>query len=144
MRSSCGRFGSSRAEPPLPSPTTFSQFLFSLAVINAVLLAFNLLPIYPLDGGQMLQSLLWFFIGYTRSLRVVSIVGLAAGVGVLVPLLIWRDYWLAILAGFVSLRSWSGLQQARQLAVLEELQREYDRAMWSHQRPSMPVHDRDE
>src|SRR5689334_21457045 len=37
----------------------FRRFLFSLAVINFVLLAFNLLPIYPLDGGQIVRSLLW-------------------------------------------------------------------------------------
>ncbi len=111
-----------------------SRFLFSLAVINAALLIFNLLPIYPLDGGQILQSLLWFFIGHARSLRVVSIVGLVAGVGALVPLLIWQDYWLAILAAFVILRSWSGLQQARQLALIEELQ-ERQRAAWAEQGP---------
>ncbi len=27
--------------------------------INIVLLIFNLLPVYPLDGGQIFRSLLW-------------------------------------------------------------------------------------
>src|SRR5208282_3634552 len=31
--------------------------------INLGLLIFNMLPIYPLDGGQILRSLLWFVMG---------------------------------------------------------------------------------
>jgi len=41
----------------------FAHFLRSIAFINLALLIFNLLPIYPLDGGQILQALLWFVIG---------------------------------------------------------------------------------
>ncbi len=44
----------------------FAHFLLSIAVINAVLLIFNMLPIYPLDGGQILQALLWFVVGRAR------------------------------------------------------------------------------
>jgi Zn-dependent protease len=115
-----------------------SQFLYTLMLMNAGLLVFNMLPIYPLDGGQILQALLWFFIGHARSLKVVSIVGLLTGAGFLVPLLIWQDYWLAILAAFVILRSWNGLQQARQLALIEELEQERQRALWTEQRPWRP------
>src|SRR5205814_6351410 len=36
------------------------RFVTALAGINVVILGFNLLPIYPLDVGQILRSLLWF------------------------------------------------------------------------------------
>jgi Zn-dependent protease len=31
--------------------------------MNLMILIFNLLPVYPLDGGQILRSLLWFGCG---------------------------------------------------------------------------------
>jgi hypothetical protein len=45
------------------------------------LLIFNMLPIYPLDGGQILRSLLWFPLGRARSLMVVTILGFVGIVG---------------------------------------------------------------
>src|SRR5215469_6083362 len=42
-------------------------FLRAVWFMNLGLLIFNMLPIYPLDGGQILRSLLWFVAGRARS-----------------------------------------------------------------------------
>src|SRR5437667_8479730 len=51
--------------------------------INLSLLIFNMLPIYPLDGGQILRSLLWFVVGRARSLMTVTFIGFAGVVGLI-------------------------------------------------------------
>jgi Zn-dependent protease len=95
-----------------------AHFLAAIATINLLLLIFNMLPIYPLDGGQILQALLWFVIGRARSLMIVSVIGMAAGAGVLVLAIVVEDFWIAMLALFVGYRSWAGFQQARILAAM--------------------------
>ena len=46
--------------------------------VSYVLLLFNLLPIFPLDGGQMLQAALWPKMGYYHSMNLVCVIGMPA------------------------------------------------------------------
>jgi Zn-dependent protease len=89
-----------------------ANFITALAFMNGLLLAFNILPIYPLDGGKILYALLWFVIGRARSLQVVSITGFlgaAALIGVSVK---FGNRWLIIMALFIAFQAWAGFQQA--------------------------------
>jgi len=101
----------------------FDVFLQAVWWTNIVLLLFNLLPIYPLDGGQILRSLLWFGIGRARSLLVAVIVGFVGMAG-MVALAVWaRSVWFGILAVFILLNCWTGLQQAQALLRIAKLPR---------------------
>lgn len=95
----------------------------AVLAIDVVLLVFNMLPIYPLDGGQIFRSLLWFVIGRGRSLMVATLLGLV-GVAGFIGLAIWRhSVWYGVLAIFMLMNCWGGLQHARALLKLAKLPR---------------------
>jgi Zn-dependent protease len=97
--------------------------LRAVALINLGLLIFNMLPIYPLDGGQILRSLLWFVMGRARSLMAATVIGFLGVAGLIVLALRMQSAWFGILAAFILMNCWRGLQQARALLRLAKLPR---------------------
>jgi len=101
----------------------FAQFMRALVYMDVSLLLFNLLPVYPLDGGQILWSLLWYPLGRARSLKVVAVIGLMGGLA-LAGLAVWdSSIWTGLLAFFVLSRAWGGFQAAGELRKIEKLPR---------------------
>jgi Zn-dependent protease len=99
------------------------QFVHNIWLINLVLLIFNMMPVYPLDGGQILRSLLWFVFGRANSLLAASIIGFI-GVAVLIGLaVLMHSFWTGIMCVFILLNCWGGLTQARALARIAKLPR---------------------
>ncbi len=98
-------------------------FLLAVLYIDLVLLIFNMLPIYPLDGGQILRSLLWFVLGRARSLMAATIIGFV-GVAGLIAFAVWRQsVWFGILSAYILMNCWGGLQHALALSRREKLPR---------------------
>ena len=86
-------------------------FLQAVWFINLGLLIFNILPIYPLDGGQILRALLWYAMGRGRSLMAATVVGFV-GVAGLIALAFWlQSPWFGILSVFILMNCWTGLKQ---------------------------------
>jgi Zn-dependent protease len=104
------------------APDTY-QLLRTIRFINYGLLIFNMLPVYPLDGGQILRALLWFPLGEIRSLQIASVVGLIGGAALAALALYAWSIWFGILAFFILSRAIAGWQQARMMVVEEAARR---------------------
>jgi Zn-dependent protease len=99
------------------------NLLMVLAVFNVIILVFNLLPLYPLDGGQILQALLWFVVGRPASLTAVSAIGLVGGLGMIILSVFAQAWWFLFVAVFLVLASIGGFARARLLARMEHAPR---------------------
>lgn len=97
-----------------------NRFVLSIGFINGFLLFFNFLPIYPLDGGQIVRGLLWLKLGPVRSLKISSVIGfIGAGLFALWAISA-RSIWLGILAFFVFGQAQVGWRAAQNLAIESE------------------------
>jgi Zn-dependent protease len=107
-------------------PSDASLFVFHVWWINLGLLIFNILPVYPLDGGQILRSLLWFPLGEIRSLQIASVIGLVGSIALagLMLLLGTPILWAAIMSLFLISRAVAGWQYAKALIQEEEANRQ--------------------
>ncbi len=94
--------------------------------INEGLLLFNILPVYPLDGGQIVRSLLWFVLGRARSLMVATVLGFLGVAAFILLALIKRDYWLGFIAFYLLMNCWGGLRHAQALSRMAKLPRRND------------------
>jgi Zn-dependent protease len=95
----------------LPIEGDLHHLIHTVAFINAALLIFNMLPIYPLDGGQILQSLLWFAFGRGRSMGIASVIGFIGAAGMAALALYVQSIWIGVMTLFVASRCWSGWKQ---------------------------------
>jgi Zn-dependent protease len=85
---------------------TGGSFLSKLMVVNVWLLAFNLIPAFPMDGGRVLRALLATHLEYARATFVAARVG--QGIALLFGFAgLFTDPFLVFIALFV----WMGAEQ---------------------------------
>lgn len=59
---------------------SFASYAFYVYSISYFLLLFNMIPVYPLDGGQFLQGIIWKFTGYYRATMIATAIGMVGGI----------------------------------------------------------------
>lgn len=74
-----------------------------LAIVNLLIMVFNLLPAFPMDGGRVLRAALATPLGRDRATSVAVIVGMAFAVAMLLIGLWQRQLGLIVFAPFVML-----------------------------------------
>ncbi len=81
------------------------ELLHALVFINFWWSLVNLLPVYPLDGGQIYAAV-------ETSQRKVYQVGVATGAIVaIVGWMVFKDWWVALLFGYLAYQNYQRLQQ---------------------------------
>src|SRR5262249_33257318 len=95
----------------------FYQFVLTLWFMNGALLFFNLIPVYPLNGGQIVRGLLWLKVGPIRSLKAASIIGFGGAILFALWAIASRSIWLGILAFFIFAQAQVGWRAAQNLAL---------------------------
>src|SRR5260221_2170667 len=90
-------------------------YAYWVYLMSLGLLLFNLLPIFPLDGGQMLQSILWPKFGYYRSMMFACITGMIGAVIVGLFGIISFNLFLVFLAASGFLYCYSRRRELREV-----------------------------
>jgi Zn-dependent protease len=98
-------------------------YVWTMWLINLILLIFNMLPIYPLDGGQILRSLLWFILGRANSLMIATVIGFIGVAGLIGYAILIKSVWMGIMTVFILMNCWGGLRQAQALMKIAKAPR---------------------
>ena len=88
---------------PLDIPTLMDNFWVQLMTTNFTLVAFNLIPAFPMDGGRVLRAILGTQMDRVKATRIAAIIGRVIAV-VMGIVGFFVNYWLILTAIFV----WSG------------------------------------
>ncbi|MBT8485658.1 MAG: hypothetical protein HKO59_14960 [Phycisphaerales bacterium] len=105
--------------------------MFFVHFISLVLLLFNLLPIFPLDGGRICQALLWPRYGYERSMRLAVYAGYFGAVGLFILGAVVSDWMLIGIALFGGITCYVTLKQLEWTdAFMQEGETLYAASQW--------------
>jgi len=99
------------------------EWLWYVAIfysVNYFLLALNLLPIYPLDGGQLFQCIIWPFVGLQRATLYACQLGIAGCILFGVWGLTGGAPMLIFIAMFGGFTCWQRLQALKYGMVVDE------------------------
>lgn len=109
--------------------------------ISLGLLIFNLMPIFPLDGGRILQTLLWFKLRFYRASMITSVVGMIGSVLMFMYGVAFWNSWYGLILVFIAISCfWSCFQLRAQLKAdgpwaYEDEGIDYGASLWQPEEP---------
>src|SRR5919199_3002616 len=108
--------GSSPLDPAniLAGGYSVGQIFAYLGLINVALVAFNMIPAFPMDGGRVLRGLLASRLGPVRATDISSAVGQIFALGFFLVGLLSGNFLLALIAVFIFFGATGEAQMVRQ------------------------------
>lgn len=91
-----------------------SSFLITLFEANIILVIFNLIPAFPMDGGRILRSLLSAIFGYKKGTQAASIIGQLISLVFIGVGLFYGELTLSIIGAFILMGARSEAKQVNQ------------------------------
>jgi Zn-dependent protease len=127
--------------PLVPRDELKSVFQFPLILMwmNLFLFLFNLIPAFPMDGGRILRSTLAFFVDYQSATMVAGILGQIVAVGFCFVGLVFGQFSLLLIGGFVFFAARMEIAASRQV-FLGELERQQTELGYRIARPGSKDH----
>lgn len=115
-------------EPTITAP---GGLLFYLLATNLMLVLFNLLPAFPLDGGRVLRASLLTFTDRERATAIAVVIAQVMAVA-LAGIGVWlMDFGLPVIAVFILVGAWAENRAVRIEAAMHRL-RVGQFALWDH------------
>ncbi|MDD3626412.1 MAG: site-2 protease family protein [bacterium] len=97
---------------------TFSRMFISFNFIMAI---FNLLPIFPMDGGRILRGFLALFLDYSKATHFAAEAGRVMAVILIIGAIFFKQFWLVLIGIFI----FFGSKQEEQMYLLRHILSHY-------------------
>lgn len=103
------------------APPTGLDFVRSILLINVMLIVFNMIPAFPMDGGRVLRSLLAMVMPYLRATRWAQRIGMLCAV-LMAAFAVSNDppyLVMVLISGFIV---FAGLSEVRQVELRDAVE----------------------
>lgn len=94
----------------LRSDRMLSELVPRMIWANIVWAIFNLVPIYPLDGGQIFKNLARYFTTGEKAVRFSAMSSLVLAAVITILAVMYRSFFLAAIAGMLAIQNYQRLQ----------------------------------
>ncbi len=93
-------------------------FAWTMLIVNMMLVLFNMIPAFPMDGGRVFRSVLAMMIDYRQATNLASRVGLVCAA----LMAGYSVYWGLLIPGLIAVFiGYAGMAEARQVNVMESV-----------------------
>lgn len=100
-----------------------------LTTMNITIFAFNVLPVFPMDGGRILRAILSYKLGHKNATWWAVKTGQVLGIFLIILSLCYGFYFTALLLGFILFKAQEEITAANTIALLQNIRIKISKAL---------------